>query len=148
MPGMMTPLGLRITQRIARSRRDVFLRTNFSEFGGYDQVGHALGALVRQGKLLRINQGCNQGRSNLASMVAQSPEGTLHAESKTQAAWDRDAARQGREAGRTTQVPTSRVVAVRKRVRRKIDYNWDNGNSLAATESAGWGDEATRHRST
>ena len=31
---------------------------------------------------------------------------------------------------------------------RVIANQWDDGNPLAATESAGWGDEATRHRTT
>ena len=30
---------------------------------------------------------------------------------------------------------------------RVIANQWDEGNPLAVTESAGWGDEATRHRS-
>ncbi|MDA8348438.1 MAG: hypothetical protein M0038_06500 [Pseudomonadota bacterium] len=54
---MVTSLGLRIAQRIARSRRDVFLRADFSDLGGYDQVGRTLGVIVRQAKLLRISQG-------------------------------------------------------------------------------------------
>jgi 3-oxoacyl-[acyl-carrier protein] reductase len=31
---------------------------------------------------------------------------------------------------------------------RVIANQWDDGNPLAATESAGWSDEATRHRAT
>src|SRR5665213_1145111 len=41
-----------IARRIARKRGDVFLRADFSDIGGYDQVGRALRDLVRKGCLL------------------------------------------------------------------------------------------------
>lgn len=40
---MKEPLETRISKRIARKRSDVFLRADFSDLGGYDQVGRVLG---------------------------------------------------------------------------------------------------------
>ena len=47
----------RLEQRIARKRGDVFLRADFSDLGGYDQVGRELRGLVRQGRLLKAGYG-------------------------------------------------------------------------------------------
>ena len=47
----------RVRQRIDRQRGDVFLRADFDDLGGYDQVGRILRQLVRDGKLIRIGQG-------------------------------------------------------------------------------------------
>ena len=47
----------RLEKRIARKRGDVFLRADFSDMGGYDQVGRALRNLVRKGRLMKIGQG-------------------------------------------------------------------------------------------
>jgi hypothetical protein len=47
----------RLEKRIARKRGDVFLRADFDDLGGYDQVGRALRGLVRKGRLMKIGQG-------------------------------------------------------------------------------------------
>jgi hypothetical protein len=39
----------RLEKHIARKRGDVFLRTDFDDLGGYDQVGRALRQLVEKG---------------------------------------------------------------------------------------------------
>ena len=39
------------------SERDIFLRADFEDLGGYDQVGVVLRQLVRAGKLLKISKG-------------------------------------------------------------------------------------------
>ena len=39
----------RLAKRIARKRGDVFLRADFSDLGGYDQVGRALGGWCARG---------------------------------------------------------------------------------------------------
>src|SRR5713101_7257444 len=46
-----------LSKRIDRKRDDVFLRADFADLGGYDQVGRALHQLVRHGRLLRIGSG-------------------------------------------------------------------------------------------
>lgn len=120
-------LETRVMKRIDRKRGDVFLRADFSDLGGYDQVGRALRLLVNKGKLLKIGQG-------LYTRAAESPfDGTpapikglysLAAEALGRLGVESAPTRfeQAYNAGKTTQVPTGRVIAVRKRVRRKIGY--------------------------
>jgi len=120
-------LETRLLRRIDRKRGDVFLRTDFADLGGYDQVGRALRRLVRQRRLLKIGYGLYsraikspfddrlvppRGLSTLKDALKRVGIETLPSRSL-----------QDYNAGRTTQVPTGRVVGVRRRVRRKIGYN-------------------------
>jgi Transcriptional regulator, AbiEi antitoxin len=50
-------LETRLLNRIDRKRGDVFLRADFGDLGGYDQVGRVLRELVRKGRLVRVGQG-------------------------------------------------------------------------------------------
>jgi hypothetical protein len=50
-------LETRLMKCIDRKRCDVFLRADFKNLGGYDQVGRALRGLVEKGKLMKIGQG-------------------------------------------------------------------------------------------
>ena len=50
-------LETRLLKRIDRKRGDVFLRADFGDLGGYDQVGRALRKLVREGRLVKVGQG-------------------------------------------------------------------------------------------
>jgi len=121
-------LETRVMKRIARKRSDVFLRTDFKDLGGYDQVGRVLRRLVGKGKLLKIGHG-------LYARAATSPfDGTPIPVKGLQALAAEALGRFGVEtapcrfeqdynAGKTTQVPNGRVVAVRGRIRRKIGYN-------------------------
>ena len=121
-------LETRIMKRIDRKRGDVFLRADFSDLGGYDQVGRALRLLVGKGKLLKIGQG-------LYTRAAASPyDGTpvpikglraLATEALGRLGVESAPTRfeQAYNSGQTTQVPAGRVIAVRTRVRRKIGYN-------------------------
>jgi hypothetical protein len=54
---MRDTLETRVRRRIDRKRGDVFLRADFTDLGGYDQVGRALRKLVRQGTLPKIGFG-------------------------------------------------------------------------------------------
>jgi hypothetical protein len=120
-------LETRLRKRIDRKRGDVFLRADFSDLGGYDQVGRALRGLVRKGKLLKIGQGIYTRATpspfdgtpapvkGLYSLAAEALDrlGVESAPTRFEQAYN---------AGKTTQVPAGRVIAVRKRVRRKIGY--------------------------
>ena len=121
-------LETRVLKRMARKRGDVFLRDDFSDLGGYDQVGRALRRLVRTGQLVKIGQG-------LYTRAAPSPFDGKPAPVKGLRALATEALgrlgietaptrlEQAYNAGQTTQVPAGRVVAVTKRVRRHIGYN-------------------------
>jgi hypothetical protein len=50
-------LEAKLLNRIERKRRDVFLRADFEDLGGYDQVGRVLRKIVREGRLVRVGQG-------------------------------------------------------------------------------------------
>ncbi len=117
----------RIMKRIARKRGDVFLRADFRDLGGYDQVGRVLRKLVRNGQLLKVGYG-------IYTRAVTSPFSDKPVPPKGLATLTEALRRLGVEitqtrleqdynAGRTTQVPTGRVVAVRGRIRRKLGYD-------------------------
>ena len=125
-----TPEGLkeRLEQRIARKRGDVFLRSDFSDLGGYDQVGRALRGQVRQGRLLKIGYGI-YARARPSTLdgkpVPTMDMGTLAREALGRLGIGTAPTRleEAYYAGRIPQVPTGRVIGVRGRVRRQIFYN-------------------------
>lgn len=125
---MRETLETQLLKRIDRKRGDVFLRADFDGLGGYDQVGRALRDLVRQGKLLRIGYGLYSRaiKSPFDDRTLVPPKGlaTLREALKRVGIETLPSRSTGDyNAGRTTQVPTGRVVGVRRRVRRKIGYS-------------------------
>jgi hypothetical protein len=128
---MRETLETRLLKRIDRKRGDVFLRADFCDLGGYDQVGRVLRQLVRQGKLMKVGFGLYSRaiRSPFDDKTLVPPKGlaTLREALKRvgiEALQSRSM--QDYNAGRTAQVPTGRIVGVRQRVRRKIGYNGIN----------------------
>jgi hypothetical protein len=120
-------LETRVLKRITRKRGDVFLRDDFRDLGGYDQVGRVLRSLVGKGRLLKLGYG-------VYSRAKQSPFSDKPVPPKGLTTLNEALKRLGVETaptrleqdyneGRTTQVPTGRVVAVRSRIKRKLGYN-------------------------
>jgi hypothetical protein len=120
-------LATRILKRIGSKRGDVFLRADFCDLGGYDQVGRVLRDLVSKGQLLKVGYG-------IYTRAVKSPFSDKLVPKKGLATLREALERIGVEtapsqleedynAGKTTQVPTGRVVAVRGRVRRKLGYD-------------------------
>ena len=98
------------------------------DLGGYDQVGRALRKLVRKGRLLKLGYGIYTRATR--SPFIDKPLPTEGAARAARRRWRVLASRPRRpgleqryNAGKTTQVPTGRVVGVRGRVRRKIGYD-------------------------
>lgn len=121
-------LNMLVAKRIARKRGDVFLRADFDDLGGYDQVGRSLRYLVKAGKLVKIGQGLYARATT--SPFDDRPIPTKGVSELMQEALGRVGVetmptRMQRDynAGRTTQVPTGRVIGVNKRVRRTLGYN-------------------------
>jgi hypothetical protein len=118
----------KIAIRIARKKSPVLLREDFDDLGGYDQVGRALLALTKKGKLIKIGYGL-YAKAKMSSLTGNTvPMEPLPA--LAQRALDRlgAAPRPSRAAtdyqtGRSTQVPTGRLISVNKRISRKIGYN-------------------------
>jgi hypothetical protein len=128
MPAKPETLETRLSNRIDRKRSDVFLRSDFDDLGGYDQVGRALRDLVRKGRLMKLGYGLyTRARPSLLDGKPTAVKGlrALAAEALGRLGIETAPTRleQAYNAGRTTQVPTGRVVAVRGRVRRAISYN-------------------------
>jgi hypothetical protein len=121
-----------LLKRIDRKRGDVFLRADFEDLGGYDQVGRVLRKIVSEGRLVRVGQGLYaRARPSISS---GEPVPTRGLATLTEAL-DRVGIKtvptrleQAYNAGETTQVPTGRVVGVTRRVRRKIGYGGINLN--------------------
>lgn len=123
----------RLLKRIARKRGNVFLRADFDDIGGYDQVGRVLNQLTRQGRLVKIGYGLySRARPSVLNGQPTPVKGLrlLAAEALNRLGITTGPTRleQDYSAGRTTQVPAGRSLAVQKRVRRKIGYN---GNYLS-----------------
>jgi hypothetical protein len=121
----------RLLKRIDdRKRGDVFLRADFDDLGGYDQVGRALRKIVREGRLVRVGQGLYaRARPSITNGEPVPARGlTTLTEALGRVGIETVATRLERacNAGETTQVPTGRVVGVTRRVRRKVGYGGIN----------------------
>ena len=124
---IIQPLKTRLLKRIARKRGDVFLRADFDNLGGYDQVGRVLRQLVRQGALMKIGFGLYaRAVQTPFSDAPVPPQGLMtlaEALKRLNIKIAPSRLEQDYNACRTRQVPTGRVVAVARRVRRKLGYN-------------------------
>lgn len=118
----------KIAMRIARTRSPVLLRDDFDDLGGYDQVGRALLALTKKGKLIKIGYGL-YAKTKVSSLTGNTvPTEPLPVLARM--ALDRlgvaafpSQAEIDYQQGRSTQVPTGRLIGVNKRISRKIGYN-------------------------
>jgi len=122
------PLEGRIARRIARKKANVFLRDDFTDLGGYDQVGRCLRHLTAKGKLVRIGYGL-YARARVSPLsgkiIPSKPLPALATEALerlTVSTMPSSHARAYNE-GISTQVPTGRVIAVKGRVSRRIGYD-------------------------
>lgn len=126
--GRKKPLERRIAERINKKKANVFVRSDFEDLAGYDQVGRALRRLVAKGRLVKIGHGL-YARATTAPISGKTvPNKNLPAlatEALRRLRVPMAASEQMRayNAGKTTQVPTGRVIAVKKRVSRKIGYD-------------------------
>ncbi len=120
-------LSEKIESRIAKRKGDVFLRADFQDLAGYDQVGAVLRQLVQAGKLLKIGQGVyaraepsiiNGESVPVKNIMAIVSEALGRLGVKTGPTKIDEAQREGR----TSQVPSGRLIGVNRRVRRKLGY--------------------------
>ena len=120
-------LAKRIEARIARKRVNVFLRGDFQDLGGYDQVGRSLRSLTAKGRLVRIGYGV-YARTVLSPVSRKSipakPLPVLATEALARLGIETAPSSFAREynTGTTTQVPTGRAIAIKGRFSRKIGY--------------------------
>jgi hypothetical protein len=118
----------KIAVRIARKQSGVLLREDFDDLGGYDQVGRALLALTKKGKLIKIGYGL-YAKTRVSSLTGKTvpveplPVLARNALNRLGVAALPSQAEIDYRQGRSTQVPTGRLIGVNKRISRKIGYN-------------------------
>ena len=121
-------LSAKVESRIDRKKADVFLRADFQDLGGYDQVGLVLRKFVRTGKLMKIGQGVyTRAEPSILDGKPVPVKGITplmtEALNKLGVGTGPTKIERAADEGRTTQVPSGRLIGVRKRVRRKLGYN-------------------------
>ena len=116
----------KVEERIAGMSGNVFLRADFADLGSYRQVGRALADLMCEQKLLRVSQGVYVRTyiSPYTGEVFPIKGLTTLSEALERLGIETGMTRMQRDnyEGRSTQVPTGRVVGVKKPTRRKIGY--------------------------
>ena len=117
----------RILTRISRMKSSVLLREDFIDLGGYDQVGRVLRQLAQKGKILKIGYGL-YAKAKVSSLtgeilpVQNLPTLAKEALKRLGVEVNPTKAELDYQAGRSTQVPTGRLIGVRNRISRKIGY--------------------------
>jgi hypothetical protein len=121
-------LQYKVSARIARKKEAVFVREDFEDLGGYDQIGRILRQLASAGKLLKIGYGL-YAKAKISpltgAVVPVLPLPSLAKEAIERLGLQTFPSYYEKEynAGRSTQVPTGRRIAVKGRISRKIGYN-------------------------
>ncbi len=117
----------KIMARIVRKKASVFVREDFKDLSDYDQVGRALKKLTKEGRLIRLGYGVYaKVKKSLINgkTVPVAPLPTLAKEALQRLGVETAPSRleQAYNAGKTTQVPTGRLIGVKGRVNRKLGY--------------------------
>ena len=120
-------LEYRVFARVTRKSSSVFVREDFKDLGGYDQVGRVLRGLENDGLLVRIGYGLYAKAKKSAlngQTIPVAPLPTLALEALTRLGVKIAPSKLETEynAGQTTQVPTGRQIAVKARISRKIGF--------------------------
>lgn len=120
----------KIKLRIKKSIDRVFILNDFGDFieqYDYNKVLRALRTLVKDGLLIKIGKGIyakNKVFSNgMIALCANIGDLACEALEKLGVKTDKSQYWKDYNNGISTQIPTGRVIAVSKRVRRKISYN-------------------------
>ena len=119
----------RLEKRIKRSQKEVFLRADFADLSGYDQVGRALRQLVGDGLLVRIGQGL-YARGRASAVTGKSTiavPGGFKAASRAALnrlgyKWEPGGFEKAYNNGETTQLAANADVVVQGRLNRKIAF--------------------------
>lgn len=117
----------KILLRIKLKNSSVFLRKDFQDLGGYDQVGRCLKELIQKNKILKIGYGlyARAETSPLSGEVIPEkplPELAREALNRLGAAPSSSLLEKDYNSGKSTQVPTGRLIAVNSRIVRKIGF--------------------------
>jgi hypothetical protein len=112
--------------KISRSKREVFLRSDFEKLAGYDQVGRALRQLIAEGVLIKIGYGLYaKARLNrITGKPMLSAQGGFievaeEALSRLGVKWEPSKSIQAYQAG-SAQIPANAEVIIFDRFNRRI----------------------------
>jgi Family of unknown function (DUF6088) len=113
----------KVSLRVSLKKGSVFVRNEFSDLGGYDQVGRVLRQLVAKKKLIKIGYGL-YAKAKISQisgkLIPQVPLPNLAREALTKLGVKTATPTPNRTM--PTQVPTGRMIAVQSRISRKIGY--------------------------
>ncbi len=116
-----------VERRIRRSRRYVFLRSDFNELGSPSQVGRSLLRLCKSGRLLKIGHGVyTKARFNRISnnVMPASPGGAdavfIAVLRRLNLSYELTGMTADYMQGKTSQVPAFMEVKLKKRLYRKL----------------------------
>lgn len=124
----LNTLKSKIKYRLSRSKDTVFTPKEFLDLSDRDQVGRVLRQLMQEGQLIRFGYGlyAKADRSPYSGKtVPQKPLPALAEEalSKLGVKIVESTAKALYNSGKSTQVPTGRVIGVKGRISRKMGYN-------------------------
>jgi len=118
----------KVFNRISRMKWTVILREDFEDLGGYDQVGRALRKLAAKGKIMKIGYGL-YAKAEASPFTGELlprlslPRLAKEALERLKVETAPSQMEQEYNTGKSTQVPTGRLIAVKGRISRKIGYN-------------------------
>lgn len=124
----LTSLKSKIKYRISRSKNTVFTPKDFFDISDRDQISRVFRQLVSEGLVVKFGQGlyAKAKRSKLTGKIVPiKPLPEIAEEALTQKLNVKvvsSAEMMSYNDGRTTQVPTGRVIAVKGRVSRKMAF--------------------------
>jgi hypothetical protein len=118
----------KVQTRVKRSKGSVFMRSDFKDIAGYDQVGRALRELVQEGLLIKISYGLYaRARINrvTGNVMADNPSGydgvVIEAMEKLGVEYQLDDLSNMYLSGESTQIPAKvKIIPKSTRFTRKI----------------------------
>ncbi|MCA0935790.1 DUF6088 family protein [Vibrio alginolyticus] len=124
----MSTLLQRVKTRIIRTRsKSVFLRSDFSDLGGYDQVGRVLKLLTDEGFVMKMGYGVyiKARRNRLTNQLMPDIEGGtdaafMEALTRLKVDFDVDTLTKNYVSGKMPQIPAKTELIIKKRFSRKL----------------------------
>ena len=125
---MLNTLKEKIKYRIKRKKDSVFILSDFDDLSDKDQIGRILRGLVKKGILVKVGQGLYaktkisllSGNRILEKSLIEIAKEVLE---KYNYKIGKTKYEKLYEEGKSTQLPTGRMIAVEGRINRKIEYN-------------------------
>lgn len=127
----LNTLKSKVRYRVSRSKFSVFTPKDFLDLSGRPQIGRVLTKLLAEGELVKLGYGlyAKARRSSLTGSVIPVkglPELAREAVTKLGLELLPSKAEEAYNLGRSTQVPTGRVIGVKGRISRKIGFGGNN----------------------